>query len=121
MMTRRGCGINMMSWRQRYRVILLHLLVHGLVLCEKDIKKDFELNIDDNSCSLGSDDSGPLNVEISDLSAGALLHSFSKPLPPIDQSHCRRQSGASRTLVDSKYSKHFFITTGGEGIGKFRK
>ena len=121
MMTRRGCGINMMSWRQRYRVILLHLLVHGLVLCEKEVKKDVELNIDDNSCSIGSDNFEPLNVETFDLSAGALLHSFSKPLPFIDQSHCRRRGGASRTLVDSKYSKHFFITTGGEGIGKFRK
>ena len=118
MMTRRGSGINMMSWRQMYRVILLHLMVHGLVLCEKNISNDFEINIEDNTCSLGPDDVGPIDIEAVDLSTGALLHSFSKPASFIDQSHCRRQGGASRTLEDSKYSKHFFITTGGEGIGK---
>ena len=120
-MNRKGCGINMMSWRQRYRVILLHLMVHGLVLCEKQTKDDIELNLDENTCSLGPDEVGPLNLEAVDLSTGALLHSFSKPASFIDQSHCKRRGGASRTLLDSKYSKHFFITTGGEGIGKFRK
>ena len=111
----------MMSWRQRYRVILLHLMVHGLVLCEKQTKDDTELNLDENTCSLGPDEVGPLNLEAVDLSTGALLHSFSKPASFIDQSRCKKRGGASRTLLDSKYSKHFFITTGGEGIGKFQE
>ena len=118
MMNRKGCGINMMSWRQRYRVILLHLMVHGLVICEKPIANDIDLNINDDTCSLSPEEVGPLNLEAVDLSTGALLHSFSKPASFIDQSHCKRRGGASRTLLDSKYSKHFFITTGGEGIGK---
>ena len=111
-------GINSMCWRQKYRVILLHLLVHGLVLCEQNISTESIVNIQDKTCSLTPDDVGPLHIQAVDLSAGALLHSFPKPLPFHDQSNCGKRGGVSRILVKSEYSEYFFITTGGEGLGK---
>ena len=114
-----GRGINSMSWKQKYRVILLHLLVHGLVLCEEELNTKSAVNIEDSNCRINSDDVSPLNIQAVDLSPGALLHSFSKPVTFLDRSHCGRRGGVSRTLVNTEYSDYFFITTGGEGLGIF--
>ena len=115
-----GRGINSMSWKQKYRVILLHLLVHGLVLCEEELNTQSSVNnnVEDNTCSINPDDVSPLSIQAVDLSPGALLHSFSKPVTFLDRSHCGRRGGVSRTLVNAEYSDYFFITTGGEGLGK---
>ena len=106
-----------MGWKQKYRVILLHLLVHGLVLCEEEMRSEPLVNIEENICSISDSDAGPLHIQAFDFAAGALLHSFSKPLPFLDKSHCGKRGGVLRTLVNSEYSDYFFITTGGEGLG----
>ena len=112
-----GRRINNMIWRQKYRVILLHLLVHGLVLCEEELNKQPSVNLEDSNCKITTDDVRPINIQAADLSPGALLYSFSKPSSFLDRNHCGRGGGVSRTLVSAEYSDHFFVTTGGEGLG----
>ena len=118
-----GCGINSMGWRNRYRVTLLHLLVHGLFLCKADdIPTETVINVERGTgCSTSPLDATPLIIHAFDLSAGSLLHSFSKPLRFSNNDNpCGNSGSVRRTLVgSSEYSKHFFITTGGEGLGMF--
>ena len=113
-----GCGINSMGWRQKYRVILLHLLVHGLVLCEEEIHKEELVKEGEHASLLCYDDTGPLHIQTFDLSAGALLHSFPKPLSLLHNNYCGKSGQLLRTLMNSDHSGYFFLTTGGEGLGR---
>jgi hypothetical protein len=114
----RGGSLTSMNWRQIYRVILLHLLVHGLVLCEEDgIRHPPTTSLEEiSTCNIHPDDTTPLSLKALDLSPGALLHSFTKPLSFVSQSFCEKRNGILRTLSKSEYSEYFFITTGGEGL-----
>ena len=117
-----GGGINSMGWRQKYRVILLHLLMHGLVHCEQEMHKQplVKEEAHASTCSISHGDTGPLHIQTFDLSAGALLHSFPKPVSPLYKNHCGDNGHVFRSLMNSDHSEHFFLTTGGEGLGKFR-
>ena len=117
-----GGGINSMGWRQKYRVILLHLLVHGLVRCEQEMHQQplFKEEAHASICSISHGDTGPLHIQTFDLSAGALLHSFPKPVSLLHKNHCGDNGHVFRSLMNSDHSEHFFLTTGGEGLGKFR-
>ena len=114
----RGGSLTSMNWRQIYRVILLHLLVHGLVQCEEDgMRHPPTTSLEEiSTCNIHPDDTTPLSLKALDLSPGALLHSFTKPLSFVSQSFCEKRNGILRTLSKSEYSEFFFITTGGEGL-----
>ena len=115
-----GGGINSMGWRQKYPVMLLHLLVHGLVLGKQEMHKQPLVKEDEYSitCSISHGDTGPLHIQTFDLSAGTLLHSFPKPVSLLHKSHCGDKGQIYRTLMNTDYSEHFFLTTGGEGLGE---
>ena len=73
-----GCGINSLNWRQKYRVLLLHLLVHGLVFCDEKQEQIVEIDNESATCSSHDHMNGsPLHLQTFDLSSGSLVHTFS--------------------------------------------
>ena len=118
-----GGGMNSLNWRQKYCVLLLHLLVHGLVFCDDKHEQIAEIDNDSASCSSHDNiNNGPLHLQTFDLSSGSLVHTFSNAIASGQTRYCARKLGGSRVtrrMVDSEHSKHFFLTTGGEGLGRY--